>query len=156
MKTLQLNIILLLCISINIFASSDIELINRAKNANMMPIPQSKLKLLELIDDKENPITDKKIKLGKKLYFEPRLSKSGLISCNTCHHLGMGGVDGISVATGNKWLSNPLHLNSPTVYNAVFNFEQFWDGRSPHLADQAQDCKNHSQKDTISLSKKTP
>ncbi|MCK5110060.1 MAG: cytochrome-c peroxidase [Arcobacteraceae bacterium] len=137
-KTLQLNIILFLCISINIFASSDIELINRAKKADMMPIPQSKLELLEIIDDKENPITNAKVELGKKLFFEPRLSKSGLISCNSCHHLGMGGVDGISVATGDKWSANPLHLNSPTVYNAVFNFEQFWDGRSPHLADQAQ------------------
>lgn len=138
MKRLQLNIILLLCMSIDIFASSDIELINRTKKADMMPIPKSKVKLLELIDNKENPITNKKIELGKKLFFEPRLSKSGLISCNTCHHLGMGGVDGLAVATGHKWLSNPLHLNSPTVYNAVFNFEQFWDGRSPHLEDQAQ------------------
>lgn len=136
MKFLQL--ILLLCISINIFAYDDISLIKRVKKANMMPIPKSKLEILELIDDEENPITNKKIELGKKLYFDPRLSKSGLISCNTCHHLGMGGVDGISVATGDKWLSNPLHLNSPTVYNAVFSFSQFWDGRSPHLADQAQ------------------
>jgi len=138
MKRLPLNTILLLCISIDIFASSDIELINRTKKANMMPIPQSKLKLLEIIDDKTNPITNRKIELGKKLFFEPRLSKSGLISCNTCHHLGKGGVDGLSVAIGDQWLENPLHLNSPTVYNAVFNFIQFWDGRSPHLADQAQ------------------
>jgi cytochrome c peroxidase len=50
----------------------------------------------------------------------------------------MGGVDGLSVATGHKWLQNPLHLNSPTVYNAVFNFNQFWDGRSSDLGDQAK------------------
>lgn len=133
-----LRIILLLCICINIFANDDLSLIKRAKKANMMPIPKSKLEILKIIDDEKNPITTKKIELGKKLYFDPRLSKSGLISCNTCHHLGMGGVDGISVATGDNWLPNPLHLNSPTVYNAVFSFSQFWDGRSPHLADQAQ------------------
>ncbi len=136
MKILQL--ILLLCICMNIFANDDLALITRTKKANMMPIPQSKLELLKIIDDEENQITDKKIELGKKLFFEPRLSKSGLISCNTCHHLGMGGVDGLAVATGHKWLANPLHLNSPTVYNAVFNFEQFWDGRSSTLGNQAQ------------------
>ncbi|MEA1914416.1 MAG: cytochrome-c peroxidase [Campylobacterota bacterium] len=136
MKTLHL--ILILCIGINTFANDDLLLIQRAKKADMMPIPKSKLELLKIIEDKQNPITDKKIELGKKLFFDPRLSKSGLISCNTCHHLGMGGVDGISVATGNKWLQNPLHLNSPTVYNAVFSFSQFWDGRSPNLEDQAQ------------------
>jgi len=78
-----------------------------------------------------------KKELGKMLYFEPRLSMSGLISCNTCHNLGLGGVDGIPAAIGHKWTENPHHLNSPTVYNAVFNKNQFWDGRSPDLEDQA-------------------
>ena len=136
MKSIQL--ILLLCICINIFANDDLALIKRTKKANILPIPKSKLELLEIIDNKNNPITNAKIQLGKKLFFEPRLSKSGLVSCNTCHHLGMGGVDGLSVATGHKWLPNPLHLNSPTVYNAVFHFEQFWDGRSSSLEEQAQ------------------
>jgi cytochrome c peroxidase len=78
------------------------------------------------------------VELGKKLFFEPRLSKSGIISCNTCHNLGMGGVDGVPAAVGHNWTANPHHLNSPTVYNAVFFAAQFWDGRSPHLEDQAQ------------------
>jgi cytochrome c peroxidase len=50
----------------------------------------------------------------------------------------MGGVDGVSAAVGHKWTANPHHLNSPTVYNSVLNQVQFWDGRSPHLEDQAQ------------------
>ena len=113
-------------------------LIQDAKNAGLKPIPQSKLELLKLIDNPKNPLTDRKIELGKKLYFDPRLSKSGLISCNTCHNLGLGGVDGVSAAIGNKWTANPHHLNSPTVYNAVFFKAQFWDGRSPDLPHQAQ------------------
>ncbi len=119
-----------------LFASNS--LLQDAKNAGLKPIPQSKLELLKLIDDPKNPLTDRKIELGKKLYFDPRLSKSGLISCNTCHNLGLGGVDGVSAAIGNKWTANPHHLNSPTVYNAVFFKAQFWDGRSPDLPHQAQ------------------
>ncbi len=113
-------------------------LLQNAQNAGLKPIPQSKLELLKLIDDPKNPLTDRKIELGKKLYFDPRISKSGLISCNTCHNLGLGGVDGIPAAIGNKWTANPHHLNSPTVYNAVFFKAQFWDGRSPDLPHQAQ------------------
>jgi cytochrome c peroxidase len=104
----------------------------------MKPIPASKTELMKLIDDPKDPITDAKVELGKKLFFDPRLSRSGIISCNTCHNLGMGGDDGIPAAIGHKWVANPHHLNSPTVYNSVFYAAQFWDGRSPHLTDQAQ------------------
>jgi cytochrome c peroxidase len=132
------KLILLLCIGNNLFAYDDIFLIKKALKANIIPIPKNKLELLKIIDNKNNLITPQKIELGKKLFFDPRLSKSKLISCNSCHHLGMGGVDGLSTAIGHKWQTNPLHLNSPTVYNAVFNFSQFWDGRSPDLEDQAK------------------
>jgi cytochrome c peroxidase len=114
------------------------ELMDMAKKAGLKPIPQDKAELMKLIDNPKNPVTDKKVELGKKLYFDPRLSKSGLISCNTCHNLATGGVDGVGPATGHKWTPNPHHLNSPTVYNAVFFEKQFWDGRSPDLEDQAQ------------------
>ena len=133
----KLNIVLsgLLVASVG-FAGEN--LMMKAKNAGLKPIPQSKLKLLKLVDDPANPMTDAKIELGKKLYFDPRLSKSGIISCNTCHNLGLGGVDGVSAAIGHKWTANPHHLNSPTVYNSVLNSAQFWDGRAAHLEDQAQ------------------
>ncbi|MEA1914415.1 MAG: cytochrome-c peroxidase [Campylobacterota bacterium] len=132
------NIVLsgLLLAGVSAFAGD--ALITKAKNAGMKPIPTSQLELLKLIEDPKNPITDAKVTLGKRLFFEPRLSKSGLISCNTCHNLGMGGVDGVAAAVGHKWTANPAHLNSPTVYNAVFNSSQFWDGRDPHLEAQAQ------------------
>ena len=113
-------------------------LIDVAKQAGLKPIPNSKTELMKIIDNPKNPITEEKMQLGKKLYFDPRLSKSGIISCNTCHNLSEGGDDGISAAVGHKWTANPHHLNSPTVYNAVFFDAQFWDGRDPDLEKQAQ------------------
>ncbi len=70
------------------------------------------------------------------LYFEPRLSASHLISCNTCHNLGTGGVDLQETSVGHGWQKGPR--NAPTVLNAVFNIAQFWDGRAKDLADQAK------------------
>jgi len=70
------------------------------------------------------------------LYFEPRLSSSWLISCNTCHNVGMGGVDLMETSIGHGWQKGPR--NAPTVLNAVFNIAQFWDGRAADLAEQAQ------------------
>jgi len=102
----------------------------------LFPIPQDKKELAKIIDPK-GVITSQRVELGKKLYFEPRISKSSLISCNWCHNLGLGGVDGVSKAIGHRWAGNPRHLNSPTVYNAVLAKRQFWDGRSPSLEDQA-------------------
>ncbi len=114
------------------------DLVTEAKNAGLSPIPESKSELMKLIDNPDNPVTDVKVKLGKMLYFDPRLSKSGIISCNTCHNLMEGGDDGVSAAIGHKWTKNPHHLNSPTVYNAVFFDKQFWDGRAKDLEEQAQ------------------
>jgi len=113
-------------------------LIETAKEAGLSAIPKSQLELLKLIDNAKNPITTEKVTLGKQLYFDPRLSKSALISCNTCHNLAEGGDDGVSAAIGHKWTANPHHLNSPTVLNAVFFSSQFWDGRDPDLEKQAQ------------------
>lgn len=113
-------------------------LIDEAKSAGLKPIPTSAKALEKLTSNPKNPTTAAKVELGKMLYFEPRLSKSGLISCNTCHNLATGGTDGMASAIGHKWTSNPHGLSSPTVYNAVFYSQQFWDGRSPHLEDQAQ------------------
>jgi cytochrome c peroxidase len=114
------------------------ELIQKALERNLKAVPTDKNELYSIIDNKNNKLTPEKIELGKKLYFEARISKSGLISCNTCHNLATAGVDGVSAAIGHKWTANPHHLNSPTVYNAVFASKQFWDGRSPDLENQAQ------------------
>ncbi|MDD5716576.1 MAG: cytochrome-c peroxidase [Sulfuricurvum sp.] len=113
-------------------------LINDAKTAGLKPIPANPKSVEKLTSNPNNKTTSAKVELGKMLYFDPRLSKSGLISCNSCHNLALGGTDGMSAAIGHKWTSNPHGLSSPTVYNAVFYSQQFWDGRSPHLEDQAQ------------------
>jgi cytochrome c peroxidase len=76
-----------------------------------------------------------KVELGKKLYFDPRLSKSGFISCNSCHNLSRGGSDNIPTSIGDKWQQGPI--NSPTVLNSSLNLAQFWDGRAADLKEQA-------------------
>lgn len=73
--------------------------------------------------------------LGKKLFFDPRLSKSGFISCNSCHNLSMGGADNIRTSIGDRWHQGPI--NAPTVLNASLNVAQFWDGRAADLKAQA-------------------
>lgn len=70
------------------------------------------------------------------LFFDPRLSSSHLITCNTCHSIGTGGADNVPASIGHGWQRGPR--NSPTVLNAVFNAAQFWDGRAADLAEQAK------------------
>jgi cytochrome c peroxidase len=75
------------------------------------------------------------VELGKKLFFDPRLSKSGFISCNSCHNLSMGGTDNIKTSIGHNWNEGPI--NAPTVLNSSLNLAQFWDGRAKDLQAQA-------------------
>jgi cytochrome c peroxidase len=75
------------------------------------------------------------IELGKMLFYEPRLSKSGLISCNTCHNMATFGVDQLPVSIGHMWQKGPR--NAPTVLNAAFHTTQFWDGSEPDVESQA-------------------
>jgi cytochrome c peroxidase len=85
---------------------------------------------------KDNVITGEKIELGKALFFDPRMSASGVFSCNSCHNLATGGDDNMETSIGHAWQKGPR--NSPTVLNAVFNEAQFWDGRAADLAEQAK------------------
>lgn len=82
-----------------------------------------------------NPATPEKAELGKMLFFEPRLSASHAISCNSCHNLGLGGTDGAPTSVGHRWQRGGR--NAPTVLNAGFNLAQFWDGRAKDLKEQA-------------------
>ena len=84
----------------------------------------------------DNPLTREKIELGAMLFFDPRISASGLISCNTCHNLGTGGDDNLPTSVGHGWQKGPR--NAPTVLNAVYNKAQFWDGRAADLKEQAK------------------
>ena len=82
------------------------------------------------------PLVAAQVELGHMLFFDPRLSRSQLITCNTCHSIGTGGADNVPVSIGHGWQRGPR--NSPTVFNAVFNAAQFWDGRAADLAEQAK------------------
>ncbi len=83
----------------------------------------------------DNPTTAERVDLGHKLFFEPKLSRSGVISCNTCHVVGAAGIDARHVAIGEG--AREGTRNSPTVFNAAFLKAQFWDGRAPTLEEQA-------------------
>ena len=80
-------------------------------------------------------VNAEKVKLGKKLFFDTRLSRDNTISCDNCHILQNSGVDSLKFSFGIK--GQIENRNTPTVYNAVFNFHQFWDGRAKTLQDQA-------------------
>ncbi|CAA6803046.1 MAG: Cytochrome c551 peroxidase (EC [uncultured Thiotrichaceae bacterium] len=101
-----------LAVSVSVFAKEPIDPIAPVKDINLA-----------------------QVELGKKLYFDPRLSKSGFISCNSCHNLSMGGTDNLKTSIGHKWQQGPI--NSPTVLNSSMNIAQFWDGRAKDLKEQA-------------------
>ena len=75
------------------------------------------------------------VELGKKLYFDRRLSKSGFLACNSCHNLSMGGADNLKTSVGHNWQQG--QINAPTVLNSSMNIAQFWDGRAADLKEQA-------------------
>ncbi|MBK1963916.1 cytochrome C biogenesis protein CcsA [Campylobacter novaezeelandiae] len=138
---IKLPFIILVC---GVFYSANLgalSLVDEAKQSGLASLPKNQKEVDDILKQngvKASPFSIEKSELGKKLYFDPRLSKSSIISCNTCHNLGLGGTDGVSTAIGHRWTANPHHLNSPTVYNSVLNTTQFWDGRAKTLADQAK------------------
>ncbi|MCF8255776.1 MAG: cytochrome-c peroxidase, partial [Bacteroidia bacterium] len=83
----------------------------------------------------ENELTDAKVALGKILYFDTRLSKTGKNSCNSCHNLATFGVDNSSFSTGDAGKLGGR--NSPSSFNAALHISQFWDGRAKDVEEQA-------------------
>ncbi len=92
--------------------------------------------LPQIAENPENPVTKDKVELGMLLYLDPRLSKSGFISCNSCHNLSTGGVDNLPTSIGHGWHIGPR--NAPTVFNAAVLKTQFWDGRAKDVEEQAK------------------
>lgn len=80
-----------------------------------------------------NP-TEKRIALGKKLFFDPNLSENGKMACVTCHNPAKAWADGVALNLDKN--GNPLQRNTPTLINSAFQQSFFWDGRSPNLLDQ--------------------
>lgn len=84
----------------------------------------------------DNPTTPAKVRLGKMLFFDPRLSSTGTVSCFSCHNIMEGGDDHRPVSIGVE--AHRGGRNAPTVFNAAFLSVQFWDGRAATLEDQAK------------------
>src|SRR5690554_7860767 len=83
----------------------------------------------------DNSLTPEKVELGNMLFFEPRISASGAISCATCHNPALGWADRIPRATGHDGQIG--ERNTPTVLNSGFLGSQLWDGRQPDQEGQA-------------------
>ncbi len=84
----------------------------------------------------DNPMSMAKVELGKQLYFDPRLSIDGTVSCNSCHNVMAGGADDRPTSVGVNGQRGGR--NAPTVWNAALLSVQFWDGRAATLEDQAK------------------
>ena len=89
-----------------------------------------------LMESEDNLITLAKVNLGRKLFYDARLSRNHDVSCNTCHSLAKYGVDGLTTSVGH--LGQVGNRNAPTVYNAAGHIAQFWDGRAADVEDQAK------------------
>jgi cytochrome c peroxidase len=109
-------------------APSDEELLKKAQ-ALFRPLPK-------VMDSRDNQVTAAKVALGKMLYYEPRLSKSNVISCNSCHNLATYGVDNLPTSIGHRWAIGTV--NAPTTLNSAGQVAQFWDGRAKDVEEQAK------------------
>lgn len=106
---------------------SDKELLERAQ-ALFQPVGT-------IADCDHNKVTAEKVALGKMLYHDTRLSKTGNNSCNSCHNLATFGVDNLPTSKGDA--GGFGNRNSPTVFNAALHSFQFWDGRAKDVEEQA-------------------
>ena len=111
-------------------ALSHVESLRDEANSIFNPLPQAPPEIAG------NPSSPQKIELGKMLFFDPRLSASGTISCSSCHNLAGGGADNLSKSIGHEGQEG--RRNAPTVFNSVFNIALFWDGRALSLREQAR------------------
>jgi cytochrome c peroxidase len=103
---------------------------------------------------KENTPNAARVDLGRHLFFDPRLSGEGNMSCGTCHNPGLGWSDGLPTAKGVK--SSVLGRASPTIINSAFNTIMMWDGRKKDLEDQAMgpmEANVEMNMDTVKLFK---
>ena len=112
-----------------------------AQNISAPPAPPSPSSIIpqELIDyvtPKDNPQSDAKIALGKRLFDDKRLSADNTVACSTCHDPNAGFT--ARTETGKGIRDQSGKRNSPTILNAMFNRTQFWDGRAPSLDEQAK------------------
>jgi cytochrome c peroxidase len=117
---------------------SDSELRRAALEHNLLPVPKEREEMKMLYEKHWNVIDEKRVALGRKLFFDTRLSKEDSVSCASCHLLDEGGDDNRPTAIGYHGRANPFHLNSPTVLNASLAKREFWDARAKDVEEQAR------------------
>jgi cytochrome c peroxidase len=108
--------------------NGDEDLLRQAKNI-FGPLPQ-------VMTSEKNPITPEKVKLGKILFYETRISVDGTVSCARCHPISLYAADGLRKAIGNNSKVNPR--NSPTIFNAAGQISAHWIGNRKDVEDQAR------------------
>ena len=121
-------LILIFIIPIIAFADDDDALIQRASKI-LGPLPAS-------MPSEQNPITPEKVKLGNMLFYEPRISIDGTVSCSKCHPIALYAADGLKKSIGNHCKEFPR--NDPTVFNAASQISQHWIGNRTSVEDQAK------------------
>lgn len=120
--------ILLFIVPLAAFSDDDQTLITRASQI-LGPLPAS-------MPSADNPITPEKVKLGHMLFFEPRISADGAVSCSKCHPFALYAADGLRKSAGNFCKENPR--NDPTVFNAASQISEHWIGNRTSVEDQAK------------------
>jgi len=124
-----LVLLMLLLVTVSTaFADGDDALIKRASQI-LGPLPAS-------MPSVENPITPEKVKLGKMLFYESRISVDGTVSCAKCHPIALYAADGLKKSIGNHCKENPR--NDPTVFNAASQISEHWIGNRTSVEDQAK------------------
>jgi cytochrome c peroxidase len=118
----------LIAIPVAACADDDDVLVNRASQV-LGPLPAS-------MPSEQNPITPEKVKLGKILFYEPRISVDGTVSCAKCHPIALYGADGLRKSVGHDCKENPR--NDPTVFNAASQISAHWIGNRVSVEDQAK------------------
>src|SRR3977135_853195 len=109
-------------------ADVDAALLNDARS-NFQPLPKD-------MATPEFPITPSRVGLGRKLFFDPRISVDGTVSCVRCHQPALYGTDGLPKARGAHDKLNPR--NVPTILNAALQFKAHWRGDRENVEDEAQ------------------
>ncbi|MDR0233353.1 MAG: cytochrome-c peroxidase [Zoogloeaceae bacterium] len=136
-RSLVVLIVLAACFAVYSFYASETDDISEHVSAFNNAPPVATARQDEPILPISTPVglNAQKVALGQILFHDTRLSKDNTISCATCHDLSRGGVDNLPRSLGVGGAEGGI--NTPTVYNAVFNFRQFWDGRAATLEEQA-------------------
>ncbi len=125
---LPLVMVVIFFTSLSSGADADRETMKRAQQF-FKPLPK-------LMDSEQNPVTPEKVRLGKMLFYESRISIDGTVSCAKCHPMGLYAADGLRTSVGNHCKANPR--NAPTLLNAADQISQHWIGNRTSVEDQAK------------------